>query len=93
MPHLPQALIVDKVIERRIVEEGLEVFFRHVDAFEDAFANGDARHDDDEFLKPVSLVQLENRAEINKVLPVPVSISIEKSRPASAVTFSMSLAS
>ena len=41
------------------------MLFHHVDALEHALADGDARHDDDEFPEAVGLVQLENRAEID----------------------------
>ena len=43
----------------------VEVVARDVDILEHALADGDARHDDDEFLEAVGLVQLEDRAEID----------------------------
>ena len=66
LPHLAEPLrVIDEVIERRLVVERLEMLLRHVDALEHAFADGDARHDDDEFPEAVGLVQLEDRAQID----------------------------
>ena len=63
---MPKPLrVVDEVIERRLVVERLEMLLRHVDALEHAFADGDARHDDDELSEAVGLVQLEDGAEID----------------------------
>ena len=41
------------------------MLLHHLDALEDAFADRDARHDDNEFLETVGLVQLEDRPEID----------------------------
>ena len=66
LPHLTKALeIVDEVIERRFLVKRLEMLFCHVDALENAFADRDARHDNDELLEAVGLAKLENRAEID----------------------------
>ena len=57
--------VVDEMLEGRVLVERLEMLLHHVDALEHALADGDARHDNDEFLESVCLVQLENGAQID----------------------------
>ena len=57
--------IIHERLERRVVVERAEMLPHHLDALEHALADRDARHDDDEFLEAVALVQFKYRAQID----------------------------
>ena len=57
--------IIYERLERRVVVERAEMLPHHLDALEHALADRDARHDDDEFLEAISLVQFKDSAQID----------------------------
>lgn len=64
--HRPHVLrVVHKVVERRAVVERLEVLARGLEALEDALADGDARHDDDELGDAVAAVELVDGPDVH----------------------------
>ena len=64
--HRPHVLrVVHEVVERRAVVKRLEVLARGLEALEDALADGNARHDDDELRDAVAAVQLVDGADVH----------------------------
>ena len=57
--------VVDEMLEGQVVVERPEVLGGDLDVLEHAFADGDARHDDDELLEAVAPRQLEDRAQVD----------------------------
>ena len=67
--ELPQPVdplrVVDEVLERQVVVERAEMLGGDLDVLQHAFADGNARHNDDELLEAVAPRQLEDRSQIN----------------------------
>ena len=57
--------VIDAGIERNVVVEATQVVAEKLDAGEHALADRDVRDDDNELRKPVALVQLEDRAQVD----------------------------
>ena len=57
--------VVDEVLERQVVVERAEVLGGDLDVLQHAFADGHARHHDDELLEAVAPRQLEDGAQID----------------------------
>ena len=58
-------------VKRLVAIERTKVVARDIEILDDAFVNGDARHDDDEFAKPVLAAQFIERAKIDVGLARP----------------------
>ena len=64
--HRPHVLrVVHEVVERRAIVERLEVPAGCLEALEDALADGDARHDDDELGDAIAAVELVDGADVH----------------------------
>ena len=57
--------VIDEMLEWQVVVERPEMLGGDLDVLEHAFADGDARHDDDELLEAVAARQLEDRPQID----------------------------
>ena len=57
--------VVEEILEGDVGVERTEMFLHHLERFVNTLFDGDGRHNDDELVEAVTLVQLEHRAQIN----------------------------